>query len=529
MDGSSRVAILVFETPAAARKVQKKLDQHVVHGNTLSLRPFHPAQQGGKTVPESDGAEGGGEAAAAGGKGGGVDAVSLMRGQAKRNNRLIVRNLSFKATEADLKQALSAFGPVLEATIPKVNVRGVEGRRGFGFVTFACAPDAEKAVKHEGGLKVCGREVAVDMCMGRREYQEEKHKKEKEEQLLKKEEKGEEGTKEEEMEEGSSDSADEEEEREEESEEGEDEEAEEEEEEEEEDDDDDDDEPKEKKPSDIKEGKTIFVRNIPFDATPDSLKLAFHDYAPAAFAIIVKDRVTGMSKGTAFIKFKVGRWVSGLVDVYVARGAGEPTESLVTHPPTHPYTDFQQHQQTTEGLETVLGAASAAGGSLTLLGRDLKIDRAIEREDAPTPKIPGATTEDGGGSSSKSKADRRNLYLANEGLVIDSEAQDEVCFRGLPVLSLFLLRLIPPHTHTTHKDPQGRPGEAQARASREEDQAPQPFLLRLPDPPLHPQLGARGHGQRPAFPPHQGRAKGPGRGKSHGGGREDAPAGARPL
>lgn len=59
------------------------------------------------------------------------------------------------------------------------------------------------------------------------------------------------------------------------------------------------------KPSDVNEGKTVFLRNIPFDATPESLKMAFHDYAPVAFAIIVKDRATGMSKGTAFVKFKV--------------------------------------------------------------------------------------------------------------------------------------------------------------------------------------------------------------------------------
>ena len=59
------------------------------------------------------------------------------------------------------------------------------------------------------------------------------------------------------------------------------------------------------KPSDVNEGKTVFLRNIPFDATPESLKMAFHDYAPVAFAIIVKDRATGISKGTAFVKFKV--------------------------------------------------------------------------------------------------------------------------------------------------------------------------------------------------------------------------------
>lgn len=80
-------------------------------------------------------------------------------------------------------------------------------------------------------------------------------------------------------------------------------------------------------------------------------------------------------------------------------------------------------------MDIVLDAAAAAGGSLTLLGRDLKVDRAMEREDAPQAKVPG-TNPDGSSTSnentSKSKADRRNLYLANEGLVVDSEAQDEV-------------------------------------------------------------------------------------------------------
>jgi hypothetical protein len=91
MDGSERIAILVFDTPAAAKKVQKKLDQHTIHGQKISLRTFHPAEEGSAT--------------------GGVTAdpprsisdLSQMRGQAKRNNRLIIRNLSFKATEADLK------------------------------------------------------------------------------------------------------------------------------------------------------------------------------------------------------------------------------------------------------------------------------------------------------------------------------------------------------------------------------------------------------------------------------------------
>jgi len=80
-------------------------------------------------------------------------------------------------------------------------------------------------------------------------------------------------------------------------------------------------------------------------------------------------------------------------------------------------------------MDLVLDAAAAAGGSLTLLGRELKVDRAMEKEDAPQAREPGSRLDSDSTSNDslkKIKADRRNLYLANEGLVVDSEAQDEV-------------------------------------------------------------------------------------------------------
>ena len=70
---------------------------------------------------------------------------------------------------------MSIYGPVLEAVVPKVQVKeGLQGQRGFGFVTFACAEDAERAVKNDRRLTIKGREVAVDSCLGRREYQKQK-------------------------------------------------------------------------------------------------------------------------------------------------------------------------------------------------------------------------------------------------------------------------------------------------------------------------------------------------------------------
>lgn len=61
---------------------------------------------------------------------------------------------------------------MLEAVVPKVEINGgTQGQRGFGFVTFASAEDAERAVKNDRKLTIKGREVAVDSCLGRREYQ----------------------------------------------------------------------------------------------------------------------------------------------------------------------------------------------------------------------------------------------------------------------------------------------------------------------------------------------------------------------
>jgi len=104
----------------------------------------------------------------------------------KRKNRLIIRNLSFQATEENIIDKLSKFGPIVEASIPKVFVplhssddtkqsstrkrkadkiiteNGKEGKykpRGYGFVTFLCHKDAMEAVKQGTSIKICNRSV----------------------------------------------------------------------------------------------------------------------------------------------------------------------------------------------------------------------------------------------------------------------------------------------------------------------------------------------------------------------------------
>jgi hypothetical protein len=115
--------------------------------------------------------------------------------------------LSFLATEANIADKLSKFGPLVEVSIPTVAItvqpgkgkrnkgrgkgkdskddgeqQGDEGSnqensviekqrsRGFAFATFLCEKDADAAVKGSSGLRVCNREVAVDFSMQKEVY-----------------------------------------------------------------------------------------------------------------------------------------------------------------------------------------------------------------------------------------------------------------------------------------------------------------------------------------------------------------------
>ena len=63
----------------------------------------------------------------------------------KKTSRVMVRNLSFHATERDVRNVLEQeFGPVLEISLPRVDEKL---HRGFCFVTFSRVRDAQRAVQ----------------------------------------------------------------------------------------------------------------------------------------------------------------------------------------------------------------------------------------------------------------------------------------------------------------------------------------------------------------------------------------------
>jgi hypothetical protein len=79
--------------------------------------------------------------------------------------KLFVGGLSFDTTTEDLRQAFSRFGSVLDAAVIPDHSTGKS--RGFGFVTFENAPDAEEAVKRMNGFELDGRSIRVNRAEAR--------------------------------------------------------------------------------------------------------------------------------------------------------------------------------------------------------------------------------------------------------------------------------------------------------------------------------------------------------------------------
>ncbi|OXU24591.1 hypothetical protein TSAR_011042 [Trichomalopsis sarcophagae] len=56
--------------------------------------------------------------------------------------------------------------------------------------------------------------------------------------------------------------------------------------------------------NDVSEGRTVFIKNVPFSATNEDLKQCMEQFGPVYYALICMDRLTEHSKGTAFVKFR---------------------------------------------------------------------------------------------------------------------------------------------------------------------------------------------------------------------------------
>ncbi|XP_077591011.1 RNA-binding protein 28 [Stigmatopora nigra] len=345
--------------------------------------------------------------------------------------RLIIRNLSFKCSEEELKKIFGKFGEVLEAKIP---LKPDGKKRGFAFVQFKNLSGASIALKAMNMKEINERKVAVDWAVPKDKFlamQETPNKEttesedtvvepttdlqadtqvEKKTTVVKKggpkkvekpkseplsdesedeeeEEDDEEDDEEEEEseneveEENNEDSVDS-------AEDDDDEDHEDDDEDDYEDDDDSDDEDddddsddddsvaakkkksKERKqlPSDVNEGRTIFIRNLSFDTEVEDLEKVLVGFGEVKYTRIVLNHSTGQSKGCAFAQFT-----------------------------------------SKEAADACLAAAKneTEAGGVRINGRKLVIVAALSRNDVDKIKDTKVKVQSG----------TRNLYLAREGLI----------------------------------------------------------------------------------------------------------------
>ncbi|KAG7217446.1 hypothetical protein INR49_021614 [Caranx melampygus] len=121
-------------------------------------------------------------------------------------------------------------------------------------------------------------------------------------------------------------------------------------------------------PSDVKEGRTIFIRNLSFDTEEEGLEEVLLQYGELNYIKIVLHSDTEHSKGCAFAQFK-----------------------------------------TKEAADKCIAASQdeEENGGIRVDGRKLLIVAAVSREDAAKLKVDKVKVETGS----------RNLYLAREGLI----------------------------------------------------------------------------------------------------------------
>ncbi|KAI0090642.1 hypothetical protein BDY19DRAFT_904925 [Irpex rosettiformis] len=451
-------AHVLFSTPSTAQEAVNKLHAHVFKGSLLSVtlkkrldglaKPVKPKAT--KTSVEA----------------------RKNTPAPSRANRLIVRNLPFDITEQDLRAVFLPYGPIHSIHIPmkdlETNEEGSSSQikpkaKGYAFVWMLSKKDAEKAlegangtkvrvgladglvrhkqlkkklrreeakreqkererkargkgkeVKQEGEEEVEGevevvenedkdvsdaeeveedhneRVIAVDWALSKDKWEEEKAKLENEHEEVEEDEEGSEDDESSDSDESDShigvhdgsqdsDSVDDSDETEV-----------------------DEEETKPGKPQlpQTDTGTTLFVRNVPFEATEDELRMMFRAFGPLRYARITLDHETGRSRGTGFACF----WNKEDADKAIEQSEilrRETVGNEVAQPKKNPFK--------LPSLLTPDPSASVAK-NLVLHGRTLDVIRAVTRDEA------GKLKE--AGERQREKADKRNLYLLREGIIL---------------------------------------------------------------------------------------------------------------
>ncbi|EMD36535.1 hypothetical protein CERSUDRAFT_106374 [Gelatoporia subvermispora B] len=453
------IAHVLFSTPASANDAVSKLHAHVFKGSLLSAT-LKKRLDGLAKAPKKL-----------------KQATTTQNGLGpapSRSSRLIVRNMPFNITEQDLRAIFLPYGPIYSVDIPEKKDTPADGdeeddaenkqvkrprRRGFAFVWMLSKKDAEKALEGCNGMTVqagmaeqivsdkqkrkkqrreekklsqlskakvegegeesaeeseeertdAQRVIAVDWALSKDKWEKEKAKIEEEkaeqEDVEMADVKGEdeesgEGERSDdehigvhnsdEHEDSDSDTSDggasD-------------------------DEDGDEEDRKPVKPTlpPPETGTTLFVRNVPFEATDDDLRTLFRAFGPLRYARVAMDPETGRSRGTGFVCF----WNIEHADKAVE-------QSQILRAETTGGGSVQQPKKNPFKLPSLLtpDPSASIAQSLVLHGRTLDVIRAVTRDEA------GKLKE--AGERQREKADKRNLYLLREGIVLPNTPAAEL-------------------------------------------------------------------------------------------------------
>ena len=144
-------------------------------------------------------------------------------------------------------------------------------------------------------------------------------------------------------------------------------------------------------------GTTLFIRNLPYQATEQELKDLFRSFGPLRYARITMDPVTNRSRGTGFICF----WKRESADALLrdAEIVHQETSAPDAHTKSNPFK-----------VPSVITADPSAPlvARFSLHGRVLHVVRAVTRETASSLETTAR--------KEREKGDKRNTYLLREGV-----------------------------------------------------------------------------------------------------------------
>ncbi|KIS72094.1 uncharacterized protein UMAG_00516 [Mycosarcoma maydis] len=151
------------------------------------------------------------------------------------------------------------------------------------------------------------------------------------------------------------------------------------------------------------EGTTLFVRNLPYQATEEELRNLFRSFGPLRYAKITMDKTTNRSKGTGFVCF----WQASSADAALAQAKIIERESGVSGSSS---AASVANQKNPFAMPSVLTADPAAPltASLNLHGRVLNVIAAVARDEASRLETSGR--------KEREKGDKRNTWLLREGV-----------------------------------------------------------------------------------------------------------------